>query len=138
MDKSQRRLLVDLISATNRLTRVAAAASGNTTPASQWRILSVLQADGPQRVGAIAAALRISQPAITQFVPQLEQQRLVTKAHDPNDARATILTITDEGALALADWKAELGGAIAPLLGDLSDDDWSALERAAAILGAVE
>jgi len=136
MNGSQRRLVVDLISATNRLTRIAAVKSGNTAPASQWRILGVLESDGPQRVGALATALRITQPAITQFVPQLEAQGLVARGHDPHDARATVVTITDEGRVALNDWRAELGGAVAPLLGDLSDDDWAALERAAAILGS--
>jgi DNA-binding MarR family transcriptional regulator len=136
MDNSQRRLLVDLISATNRLTRVAAQASGNSTPASQWRILSVLETDGPQRVGELASAVRISQPAITQFIPTLEDQRLVTRTHDPRDARATVLEITAEGKGALADWRAELGGALAPLLGDLTAEDWAAIERTAKILGA--
>ena len=136
MDKSQRRLIVDLISATSRLTRLAAVASGNTTPASQWRILGVLESDGPLRIGEIATALRISQPAITQYAPTLEEQHLVTRAADPHDARATVLTITDEGSQALADWRAELAGAVAPLLSDLSDDDWAAIARTVEILGA--
>ena len=135
MNSSQRRLIIDLIVATNRLTRIAAVESGNTAPASQWRILSVLDSDGPQRVGTLATALRITQPAITQFVPQLEAQHLLTRGHDPHDARATLLTITDEGRIALNDWKSELGGAIAPLLGDLTDEDWAALERTATIIG---
>ena len=138
MNKSQRRLIVDLISATGRLTRVAARASGNTTPASQWRILGVLDTDGPQRIGELAAALRISQPAITQFVPTLEEQGLAARTSDPNDARATVLTITNEGREALEDWKAELGGAIAPFFAHLTHDDWTALERVVDILGAVE
>jgi len=138
MDKSQRRLLVDLISATTRLTRLAAVASGNATPASQWRILGVLEQEGPQRIGAIATSLRISQPAITQFAPSLEEQRLVARSADPEDARATILAITDEGRQALSDWKAELGGAMAPLFAELSDDDWAALARTVEILGAVK
>ncbi|MCR6711482.1 MAG: MarR family transcriptional regulator [Demequina sp.] len=136
MDSSQRRLIVDLISATSRLTRIAAVASGNTTPASQWRILGVLESDGPARIGEIAAALRISQPAITQYAPTLEEQRLVSRAADPHDARATVLTITREGRQALADWRAELAGAVAPLLSDLSDDDWAAISRTVEILGA--
>jgi DNA-binding MarR family transcriptional regulator len=136
MDSSQRRLIVDLISATSRLTRIAAVASGNTTPASQWRILGVLESEGPLRIGEIAAALRISQPAITQYAPTLEEQRLVSRAADPHDARATVLTITREGRQALADWRAELAGAVAPLLSDLSDDDWAAISRTLEILGA--
>jgi DNA-binding MarR family transcriptional regulator len=136
MDSSQRRLIVDLISATSRLTRIAAVASGNTTPASQWRILGVLESEGPLRIGEIAAALRISQPAITQYAPTLEEQRLVSRAADPHDARATVLTITREGRQALADWRAELAGAVAPLLSDLSDDDWAAISRTVEILGA--
>jgi DNA-binding MarR family transcriptional regulator len=127
---------MELISSTNRLTRIAAKASGNTTPASQWRILSVLEADGPQRIGEVAAELRISQPAITQFVPALEAQGLLTRTSDPEDARATVLAITAGGSEALADWKVELGGAIAPLFSGLSQDDWRALERTAQLLAA--
>lgn len=134
MDSSQRRLLVDIVSVSNRLTRIAAQASGNATPASQWRILSVLEGEGAQRVGELAAALRISQPAITQYVPLLEEQRLVRRETDPHDARAIVLTITPEGSQALADWKSELGGALSPLFVDLDSDDWATLERALAIL----
>ena len=36
----------------------------------------------------------------------------------------------------LADWRAELAGAVAPLLSDLSDDDWAAISRTLEILGA--
>lgn len=136
MDSSQRRLLVDLISSINRLTRIAAAASGNAAPSSQWRVLAVLEADGPQRIGEIATALRISQPAITQYVPVLEEDGLLTRASDPTDARATVLTITDQGRVALGDWRLELGSALAPMFADLGEEDWAALERTAQLLAA--
>lgn len=138
MDTQRRRLIVDIVSATNRITRIAAQASGNPTPATVWRVLSLLETEGAQRIGEIASSLRVTQPAITKLTPVLEEQSLVTREDDPADARATVLTITAEGSQALSDWKVELGAALSPMFASLGEDDWHHLERAAQILARID
>lgn len=138
MNTHRRRLIVDIVTATHRITRIAAQASGNPTPVTVWRILYLLEAEGAQRIGAIASALRVTQPGITKLATTLEEQSLVTRSDDPDDARATVLAITDEGSQALGDWKVELGEALSPMFARLSDEDWNHLERAAQILATID
>ncbi|MDN4483137.1 MarR family winged helix-turn-helix transcriptional regulator [Demequina lignilytica] len=131
-------MIVELVAQTQRLTRLAAQATGNSTPASSWRLLSILDREGPQRIGTLAAAVRVSQPALTQIAQQLTEQGLVVKEPDPDDARAAILTLTDEGRVAIADWRAELGGALSPYFSGLDADAWEHLAATVEILTALD
>jgi DNA-binding MarR family transcriptional regulator len=63
--------------------------------------LARLREDGPQRVGALAAAEAVTQPTITCVVQRLEREGLVTRENDPQDARAVRISITDAGRQAL-------------------------------------
>ncbi|WP_159449224.1 MarR family winged helix-turn-helix transcriptional regulator [Demequina sp. NBRC 110055] len=135
---NRRQLIVDLVSQTQRLTRLAAQATGNATPASAWRLLAILETEGPQRVGALASAVRVSQPALTQLATHLVEQGLVAKGSDPTDARAAVLTLTDEGVTAIADWRAEIGGALSPYFASLTDEDWSHLAATVSLLSSLD
>ncbi|WP_062520104.1 MarR family winged helix-turn-helix transcriptional regulator [Demequina silvatica] len=135
---SRRRIIVELVSQTQRLTRLAAQATGNSTPASAWRLLAILDREGPQRVGALASAVRVSQPALTQLSQQLCEQGLVTKGSDPDDARASVLTLTDEGRVAIEDWRAELGGALSPYFASLDGEAWEHLAATVDILTSLD
>ena len=90
---------------------------------------------GMQR-GVLGPRLRLRGCLHAAHVGRSRTRDRSERVHDPHDARATVLTITDEGSQALADWRAELAGAVAPLLSDLSDDDWAAIARTVEILGA--
>ena len=52
-------ILESLLVSTHRLTRLAANSTGSKTPAAQWRTLSILETDGPMRIGELAAASRV-------------------------------------------------------------------------------
>jgi len=58
--------------------------------------LSVLDREGPQRITALAEREAVSQPAMTNLVQRLEAQRLVERAADPLDARATLARLSPE------------------------------------------
>lgn len=73
-----------------------ALAQWSLTP-SQARALDALTADGPVRLGQLAHRLRIAPRSATEVVDQLEEQALVRREPDPNDRRATIVELTDEG-----------------------------------------
>lgn len=57
----------------------------------------VLLYRGPQRMGEIAAALGISLPATTNMVVRLEAKGLVERAHDQDDRRVVMCSLTREG-----------------------------------------
>lgn len=123
-----------IVTAAHALARTSALSTNNDAPAAQWRALRVLQDDGPQRVGALAAASRTTQPGMTRLVGIMADGGLVTRSADPDDSRATVVTITDAGIRAFADRQDELRETLEPLFADLDDDDWVVLSRAARIL----
>lgn len=118
------------------LGRIAAQDAGNEAPAAQWRVLSLLEQAGSRRVGELAAAARTTQPGMTRLLGGLESEGLILRSPDPDDSRATVVDITSAGTAALDAWRAEFRETLAPRFAALSDDDWSALTRAAEILAA--
>ncbi|MBS0025116.1 MarR family winged helix-turn-helix transcriptional regulator [Microbacterium paraoxydans] len=118
------------------LGRIAAQEAGNDAPAAQWRVLSLLTQAGPCRVGELAAAARTTQPGMTRLIGTLERDGLVRRSPDPDDSRAIVVAITESGVEAVHSWREEFRSIIAPRFAELTDEDWSALTRAAEILAA--
>ena len=123
-----------LIVEANRLTRVAAQATGSTTPAAVWRTLSILASDGSYRIGDLARASRVSQPTMTKLIQNLAEDELIYRIADVADSRAWLIAITDTGTTALDNWRTELGKALQPMFSDLSAEEIEILERAVTIL----
>jgi len=134
MTASTSELLEQLLVTSNRLVRMAAQATGTTTPASFWRTLSILTSDGPLRVGDLARASRVSQPTMTRLQQQLVELGLAERIADPDDSRASLIAATPAGELALEDWRRQLVDALRPAFEDLSDSEAQALREAVAIL----
>lgn len=59
--------------------------------------LATLIADGPQRVGALAAAEGVTAPAMTRILNSLEEQGYVLRRPDPADGRASVVDATAAG-----------------------------------------
>jgi DNA-binding MarR family transcriptional regulator len=131
-----RPLVEKLIVEANRLTRVAAQATGSTTPAAIWRTLSILSSDGSMRIGELALASRVTQPTMTKLVQNLAEEELIYRIADVADSRAWLIAITAKGTRALDDWRTELGRALEPMFSDLSADERHTLERAVDIISA--
>ena len=134
MPRTERPLVEKLIVEANRLTRVAAQATGSTTPAAVWRTLSILASDGSYRIGDLARASRVSQPTMTKLIQNLSEDELVYRIADEADSRAWLIAITDTGTTALDNWRTELGKALQPMFSDLSAEEIEILERAVTIL----
>lgn len=119
-----------LLSATNRLSRVATVqAEGSLTP-TDYRILSTLRQFGPMRTGELALYHRVSQPAISKAIASLEREGLTTRAADPADQRASLLALTEAGERAFSARLTSIGAVLAPLFSDLSEFDQHILQRA--------
>ena len=134
MPKIERPLVEKLIVEANRLTRVAAQATGSTTPAAVWRTLSILASDGSYRIGDLAKASRVTQPTMTKLIQNLAEDELIYRIADVADSRAWLIAITDTGTTALDNWRTQLGEALQPMFSDLSTDEIDILERAVTIL----
>lgn len=126
--------ILRLVTGAHALTRVASLETRNEAPAAQWRTLSLLRDHGPQRIGDLAALSRVTQPGMTRLVTQMSDAGLLERHADASDSRATVVFATDAGLLALAEWMQVLSDALAPRFSDLSDEDWTAIRRAADII----
>lgn len=80
------------------------------------RILSLLDELGPAGVTQLAEADRSSQPTVSGAVRQLEEQGLVTRRSDPQDARRSVVRLTRAGTRTLDDARHDSGAAVAERL----------------------
>jgi DNA-binding MarR family transcriptional regulator len=100
----------------------------DVTP-SQSRALSVLIRHGDQRLSELAEHLHIAARSATEVVDDLQRRGLVERRPDPADRRATLVALTEPGAVT--------GGAIAAarqaeagrFFGSLSPADRAHLSR---------
>jgi len=134
MTETPRPLVEKLIIEANRLTRVAAQATGSTTPAAVWRTLSILASEGSHRIGDLARASRVTQPTMTKLIQNLAEDELIYRIADVADSRAWLIAITAKGTKALDAWRAELGKALQPMFCDLTANETDILEKAVVIL----
>lgn len=68
---------------------------------SAYSLLCQLADQGPQRLGALAAAFGLDPSTITRQVHALESAGLTGRSEDPSDRRAAIVDLTEEGREAL-------------------------------------
>lgn len=57
---------------------------------------------GPRRITELAATEQITQPSMTALVNRLQERGWVARADDPADGRTVLVTLSEQGALALA------------------------------------
>lgn len=89
------------------------------------------------RIGEIAENLPVAGPHVTRTVTGLEQHGMVHRVSDPDEQRARLVELTDEGSAAadryvptvfgfftdaMAEWSAEDQRTLGLLLGRLVDD----------------
>ena len=57
--------------------------------------------EGPRTIGSLAERLEVTQQAVSKSVADLERRGYVTRAPDPDDARARRVALTDRGDAAI-------------------------------------
>ncbi|MGB6009040.1 MarR family winged helix-turn-helix transcriptional regulator [Castellaniella sp.] len=111
-----------------------------TVPLAQARVLSQINELGPVRVSDLARAEHCSQPTMTTLVHRLQEQQLVARTTDPDDARATRISLTPQGRRMLADLRRERARAVESLIADLTPAQrrglQGALQALTGLLGA--
>ena len=83
------------------ITLRAVASSPVPLTVPQHRLLVVISVRGPQRIGALAADLGVNQSNASRLVDRLVDQGLLARASDPEDGRASLVSLTDAGTAAL-------------------------------------
>ncbi|MFB9312673.1 MarR family winged helix-turn-helix transcriptional regulator [Nocardioides plantarum] len=109
-------------------------------PAS-YLILTTIAQGEPVRASAISELFDVDKGAVSRQVKHLVELGLLTHAKDPADARATLLSVTDEGHTRLADVVEHRQKQLGEKLSEWSDDELtsfvSELGRYNAALNAV-
>lgn len=77
------------------LRSVAAAPVPLTVP--QHRLLVLVSADGPRRIGTLADELGVNQSNASRLVARLVEQGLVRRVADPGDGRVSLVEATVAG-----------------------------------------
>jgi DNA-binding MarR family transcriptional regulator len=101
------------------------------------RIISLLDEHGPLGITALADLDRCSQPTMSGAVAHLVERGWVSKAPNPDDARASVVTLTPAGRTELARIRQRHGERVAALVDahpDLTTED---LATAVAVLRGV-
>lgn len=133
----EQELLVELLSTNSRFSRAMGRLDGGERSMVSWRLLSNLRYHGSQRVTQLAELEKISQPAMTGIVNQLEKHGLVERKADATDKRAHLITLTPQGEKELAEFRNRNAAQAAPAFAHLSDFDRAVLLRASELLTGI-
>jgi DNA-binding MarR family transcriptional regulator len=96
--------------------------------------LSVVVFGGPMRISDLARAEQVKTPTITPIVAALENDGLITREADEQDARAAVLRATAKGQKLMAEGRARRVATLTAELRKLPATDRDALRRAVAVL----
>ena len=124
----------DLLRSVARLNRWASRHASLDVPMAQARLLGVLDELAPARVSVLAAADNCSQPTMTAQVQRLEAEGWAHRVPDPDDARATLVSLTPTGAAALHRAREARVAVLAPVLETLDDEGLQRLRTAVHVL----
>jgi DNA-binding MarR family transcriptional regulator len=95
------------------------------------RTLSLLDEHGPLGVTALAQLDGCSQPSMSASVARLLSEDLVTKRQHPQDARGTVVALSDEGRARLTAMRSQYAQTVVERLSDHSAEE---LATAVAVL----
>lgn len=75
----------------------------------KWRVLRVVQEQGPMEQTAIAQAACLLLPSLTRILRTMEEEGLLSRAADLQDRRKTIVTVTEAGLALISEHSAHSG-----------------------------
>ncbi len=99
--------------------------------------LSVVVFAGPLRVSRLAELEGVKPPTMTLLVRGLEKEGFVRRYSDPTDARASLVSATDEGRQVLRETRTRRLTAVEEKLRELTRRERVVVEEAASILAVI-
>ncbi|MCW2588764.1 MAG: transcriptional regulator [Mycobacterium sp.] len=127
-------LAAELLYTVARINRLATQRINVKLPFAQARLLSAIEDQGTARISDLAELDHCSQPTMTTQVRKLEDAGLVSRATDPSDARAVLITITPTGVAMLTQIRAARNAVIDPYLDRLGESDRQTLVDAVRVM----
>jgi len=96
--------------------------------------LAALARGGPMRASALAEVEGVSGAGMTRILNRLETDGLATRAPDPGDGRAQVVSLTPAGERLIAEGSEVKMAALRRRVGALTDGERTALARAVPLL----
>jgi DNA-binding MarR family transcriptional regulator len=90
---------------------------------SSLALLKTVALDGPMRLSAVATALHLDASTVSRQVRSLEDRGLLERTTDPDDGRASRVTVTSQGLRSLEEGGARRRALIGEVLADWDDAD---------------
>ena len=86
--------------------------------------IKALERRGVQvKISDISSALNLPRPGVTRTVGEMEDKGYLQKSASAEDGRVTYLTITEQGRKLSQTFNEQFFAQLAPMLGDISDED---------------
>ncbi|WP_129667056.1 MarR family winged helix-turn-helix transcriptional regulator [Phytoactinopolyspora endophytica] len=101
---------------------------------STLSVLHTLSRNGPMRLTDLTATEQLKQPALTSLVAKLDRDGLVSRRRDPRDARAVLLSLTEEGEQIVRSRHADRMAKLSRLVDRLNDQEREVLAGSASVL----
>ena len=120
-----------------RLSRMLRREAPSTLGQSALSTLATLAAEGPLRIGDLAAREGVRPPTMTRIVAVLEEQGLVERLPDPADRRAGLVRPTRVGAAQVAGARSTRGARLAEHMARLTPAQRRAIAAALPALEAL-
>jgi DNA-binding MarR family transcriptional regulator len=106
-------------------------------PPLQLSALATVEQHGPLRLSELARREAVTAPTMSRVLTALDEQGLVIRTPDPNDARGVRIVLSDEGAARLAEVRSHRTALVARRLARLDRDQRGALVAALPALEAL-
>ncbi|MDT0184828.1 MarR family winged helix-turn-helix transcriptional regulator [Microbacterium sp. ARD31] len=98
-------------------------------PARLRMLEALAAASGGLSISAIADAVGVDQPRASRLVQQSVELGLVVREADPDDARRTLVALTDQGRSAVRGFRGERRSSVAAALESFTDAERAELAR---------
>lgn len=92
-------------------------------------LITLRMAGQPLRVGEIATRMQVVGPHVTRLLHDLERADLVRRVTDPNDQRARLIELSDQGSAAAGRYLEAVLGWFTGAIADWPDEDQQTFGR---------
>ncbi|MGE3284810.1 MAG: MarR family winged helix-turn-helix transcriptional regulator [Pseudonocardia sp.] len=123
--------------AVGRLNRRIRIDGRESIPPLQLSALVTIEQHGPLRLSELARREAVTAPTMSRVLTALDENGLVVRNPDPQDARGVLITISGEGARRLAEVRSHRTALVARRLARLDDAQRCALVAAMPALEAL-
>jgi DNA-binding MarR family transcriptional regulator len=106
-------------------------------PPLQLSALATVEQHGPLRLSELARREAVTAPTMSRVLTALDEQGLVIRTPDPNDARGVRIVLSEEGAARLAEVRSHRTALVARRLARLDDAQRATLVAALPALEAL-